>query len=102
LIFIARRDDLGRDALARFLAAVEEAVLWQTNHPEAALAVFLAAHPDLDDALNRQAFADTLRRFALRPAALDRGRYERFAAFMQAADLIDEVLPIDRYAAVIR
>jgi putative hydroxymethylpyrimidine transport system substrate-binding protein len=102
LIFIARRDDLGRDALARFLAAVEEAVLWQTNHPEAALAVFLSAHPDLDDALNRQAFADTLRRFALRPAALDRGRYERFAAFMQAADLIDEVLPIDRYAAVIR
>ena len=102
LIFIARRDDLGRDALARFLAAIEEAVLWQTNHPEEALAVFLAAHPELDDELNRRAFADTLRRFALRPAALDSGRYQRFAAFMQAAGLIDEALPVDRYAAVIR
>ena len=40
-------------------------------------------HPDLDDKLNRKAFADTLPRFAKRPAALDPGRYDRFAAFLK-------------------
>ena len=47
--------------------------------------MFLKSHTDLDDELNRRAFAATLPRFAKRPAALDAGRYERFAAFLQGA-----------------
>jgi putative hydroxymethylpyrimidine transport system substrate-binding protein len=50
--------------------------------------MFIRAHPNLDDALNRQAWADTLPRFAKRPAALDRARYARFGAFMAEEGLI--------------
>ncbi|PHQ70441.1 MAG: ABC transporter ATP-binding protein, partial [Sneathiella sp.] len=40
-------------------------------------------------------------RFALRPAALDKGRYERFAAFMKAQGLIDTIPPLQSYAIAI-
>lgn len=102
LIFIARREDVEREALAGFLRAVERATLWQVNHPDEALALFLEAYPDLDNALNRRAFRDTLPRFALRPFALDRGRYERFAAFMLETGLVSELPPLDTYAVELR
>ena len=89
------RDD---PRLGRFLAAVEEATIFLTNHPDEALAMLLKSHTDLDDELNRQAFAATLPRFAKRPAAMDAGRYERFAAFMKDAGLIDTVPPVDSYS----
>lgn len=88
--------------LPRFLAAVEEATLFLTNHPEEAWRLFVAARPDLDDALNRTAWADTLPRFAKRPAALDAGRYDRFAAFMKDRGLISAVPPVESYAAALR
>lgn len=62
--------------------------MWLINHPEEGWRTFAAAHPDLDDELNRRAWRDTLARFALRPAALDRARYERFAAFLKERGLI--------------
>ncbi|MEL6288362.1 MAG: hypothetical protein AAFQ35_06235, partial [Pseudomonadota bacterium] len=57
--------------------------------------------PDLDDELNKRAWRDTLRRFALRPRALDRARYARFAAFLTETKLIDEALAVDQYAVEI-
>nr|WP_102959785.1 ABC transporter substrate-binding protein [Mangrovicella endophytica] len=91
LIFVTRGALKDDPRLPRFLAAVEEAALFITNHPDEGWALFKKAYPDLDDALNRQAFTDTLPRFAKRPAALDAGRYQRFAAFMQEAGLIKDV-----------
>ena len=44
--------------------------------------------------------ADTLPRFAKRPAALDRGRYDRFAQFLKDEGLIDTVPEFDSYTAV--
>ena len=41
------------------------------------------------------AWADTLPRFAKRPAALDAGRYQRFSEFMKDAGLIKTVKPED-------
>jgi putative hydroxymethylpyrimidine transport system substrate-binding protein len=84
--------------LPRFLAAIEEATIFITNHPDEALAMFLKAHTDLDDELNRQSFALTLPRFAKRPEALDAGRYERFAAFMVKGKLIKSAPPLASYA----
>lgn len=98
LIYVTRnalRDD---PRLPRFLAAVEDATIFMTNHPDEALALFLKAHPDLDDELNRKAFTDTLPRFAKRPAALDPGRYDRFAAYMKERGLIDTLPPVESYA----
>ncbi|MCP4380675.1 MAG: ABC transporter substrate-binding protein [Hyphomicrobiales bacterium] len=102
LIYVAHEDRRDDPLLARFIAAVEEATIKITNHPEAARATFMASHPDLDDELNRRAFDLTLARFAKRPAALDVGRYERFAEFLKSHGLIDAVLPVDSYAVAPR
>jgi putative hydroxymethylpyrimidine transport system substrate-binding protein len=48
--------------------------------------------------LNRRAWRDTLPRFALRPAAFDKVRYQRFAAFLKEQGLIKKVLPVSDYA----
>ena len=58
----------------------------------------MEANPDLDDELNRRAWRATLPRFALRPAALDHARYERFAAFLVEQGLLREALPVAEYA----
>ena len=70
LILLAHRDNIGDDRLKRLLSAIEKAALFLTNHPDEAFALFVKAHPDLDDELNRRAFADTLPRFSKSPAAL--------------------------------
>jgi putative hydroxymethylpyrimidine transport system substrate-binding protein len=102
LIYVTNTGLKDDPRLPRFLAAVEEATLFLTNHPEAARDMFMKAHPDLDDELNRRAFADTLPRFAKRPAALDFGRYDRFADFLKGKGLIDEVPPVASYNVVVR
>ncbi|NVP53974.1 ABC transporter substrate-binding protein [Mycoplana rhizolycopersici] len=102
LVFVTRKDLVADDRLPRFLEAVEEASVFLTNHPQEAWQLFINAYPDLDDALNRQAFIDTLPRFAKRPAALDRGRYERFAAFLKEGGLIETAPAVDDIAVEIR
>lgn len=102
LIFVTHDDLVGDARLPRFLDAVERGAIFLTNHPEEAWKLFIRAYPDLDDELNRQAWLDTLPRFAKRPAALDAGRYERFGAFMAASGLIDAVPPVADIAVEIR
>ncbi|MGA0541845.1 ABC transporter substrate-binding protein [Neotabrizicola sp. VNH66] len=98
LIFVANRDRLDRDRISRFLSAVERGTEYMLNHPDAAFAVFSATAPDLADALNTQAWADTLPRFAHSPAALDHGRYARFETFLYEAGLIGGTLPVSALA----
>ncbi len=98
LIFIAHRDRLNDARLPRFLDAIERAVLFMLNHPEEAWDDFRHYRAELDDDLNRRAWADTLPRFATSPGALDIGRYRRFAEFLHGQKLIPEVIPVERYA----
>ncbi len=98
LIFVTRPELLADDRLKRFLAAVEEGAIHLTNHPQQGWALFVRAWPDLDDALNRQAWIDTLPRVAKRPAALDRARYARFGAFMAEAGLIPAAPAVEEIA----
>ncbi|NRG17404.1 ABC transporter substrate-binding protein [Rhizobiales bacterium] len=102
LIFIAHREKTGDDRFPRFLEAIEAATIFLTNHPQKAWEAFIEAYPSLDDELNRRAWFDTLPRFAKRPAALDRGRYQRFAEFLKESGLIAEVPPVETYAVEIR
>jgi len=102
LIYVTRKDLVADKRLPEFLAAVEEATIYLTNHPDDAWALFVKAYPDLDDDLNRRAWADTLPRFAKRPAALDAGRYARFSQFMKDAGLIKTVKPVEDYAVELR
>lgn len=98
LIFVTRPELVDDARLPRFLDALEQGALYLTNHPEDAWKLFIAAYPDLDDALNRQAWLDTLPRFAKRPAALDRRRYERFATFLAERGLIAKTPDISEVA----
>ncbi len=98
LVFLARNDALSDERLRTFIDVTEDATIWLTNHPEEGWAHFIAAHPNLDNALNRQAWIDTLPRFAKRPGALDETRYRRFSEFMKTMGLIETVAPVDTYA----
>ncbi|MDT8344822.1 MAG: ABC transporter substrate-binding protein [Thermohalobaculum sp.] len=98
LIYVARAEGLDRDLIARFLAATELATQFIVNNPQASWEIFKGTAAELDDELNRRAWADTIPRFALRPAALDAGRYARFEAFLKAGGLISEVKPVSEIA----
>lgn len=98
LILIANRAQLADPALAAFVFAVERGTQYLINHPQGSWELFVKGRKELENELNRRAWRDTLPRFALRPAALDRARYRRFAAFLQTQGLIDWIPPLDSYA----
>lgn len=102
LIIIANSDNLNDPRFRPFLAALEEATQFIVNHPTEGWNLFIKAHPDLDDDLNKRAWRDTIPRFALRPAALDSNRYDRFAKFLKSAGLIKEVQPVSDYAVELK
>ena len=102
LIFIANARHLEDDRLPRFLDAVEKGMLYLVNHPDESFALFIEGRPELDDELNRRAWADTLPRFALRPAALDQARYARFADFLAQQGLIEPAPPVETYAVEVQ
>ena len=98
LILVAHKNNLADKRLRKFVDAIEYAVQYLINHPKESWNIFINAHKNLNDELNTRAWRDTLPRFALRPAAFDRKRYQRFAEFLKSQDLIKKVLPIQNYA----
>ncbi|GAA0776589.1 ABC transporter ATP-binding protein [Roseibium denhamense] len=102
LIYVVNKDKTDDPRFEKFMAAIEAATIYLTNHPEESWNAFIETYPHLNDELNRRAWTDTLPRFAKRPSALDEGRYQRFAEFMAEAGLIDAVVPVDTYAVEIR
>ena len=102
LVIVANRAQLGDPRLKAFVGAVERAVQFLVNHPDEAWDLFKSYQDGLDDELNRRAWRDTLPRFALRPAALDRGRYQAFAAFLKEQGVIKRIIDVDEYAVELR
>ncbi len=102
LIVVARNDRLSDPSFVAFLDAIEVGTQYMINHPDAAWELFIKGRKELDTELNRRAWRDTLPRFALRPAALDKGRYERFAEFLKGRAMIETIPPIESYAVEIR
>ena len=88
LIYVANPESMDREMIARFLTATEKATQYIVNHPEESWEVFAASSDELNDELNKRAWFDTLPRFALRPTAMDAGRYATFEAFLHEAGLI--------------
>ncbi len=102
LIFIANKAKLGDKRLRAFLDGLERGVQYLINHPADSWTLFVKAYPDLDDELNKRAWRDTLPRFALRPAALDSTRYDRFAAYLKTEGVIKKLPALADYAVEIR
>lgn len=102
LILVANKDKTGDEKLPRFLKGLEQATTFLINHPDESWQLFIKAYPDLNDELNKRAWRDTLPRFALRPAALDVGRYKDFAEFLKAKDMIKETGNVSDYAVSVK
>ena len=98
LIYVANTDSLDADLITRFLAATELATQFIVNHPEESWQVFSSTAKELQDQLNEMAWFDTIPRFALRPAALDHGRYSRFETFLNEAGLVQGIIDVERLA----
>jgi len=98
LILVAHKDKATQPKFRRFLNAIEQGAQFLVNHPEESWKLFIAAHKNLDDELNRRAWRDTLPRFSMRPAALDEARYRRFAEFLKKQNLIKKTVPLEQYA----
>lgn len=98
LILVAHKDKATQPKFRRFLNAIEQGAQFLVNHPEESWKLFIAAHKNLDDELNRRAWRDTLPRFSMRPAALDDARYRRFAEFLKKQNLIKKTVPLEQYA----
>ncbi len=98
LIYVANPDRMDTDKVRRFLAATEKATQFIVNNPEESWKVFSSTSTELQDELNERAWADTLPRFALRPAAFDAGRYARFETFLVDAGLLEKTRPVSDLA----
>lgn len=102
LIVVANKSKARDDRYRRFIRAVEQGTQFLINRPGDSWKLFIGTNKKLDDELNRRAWRDTLPRFDLRPAAVDIGRYERFARFLKDQGLIKSVRPIQEYAIELR
>jgi len=98
LIYVAHSERMDVNKVKRFLAATEKATQYIVNHPKKSWEIFAATSKELQDELNKRAWIDTLPRFALRPAALDAGRYSRFEAFLKEFGLIKSLNSVDKMA----
>ncbi|MEY8829149.1 ABC transporter substrate-binding protein [Sedimentitalea sp. XS_ASV28] len=98
LIYVANTGSMDKDMIARFLAATEKATQYIVNHPQDSWEVFSGTSAELQDELNARAWTDTLPRFALRPAALDAGRYAAFESFLNEAGLTPNVNAVSEIA----
>jgi putative hydroxymethylpyrimidine transport system substrate-binding protein len=99
LIYITHRDRARDPVLRRFIDATEAATHFLVNNPEESWRMFIAGQRrELDNELNRRAFASTANRFSLSPGALDRNRYERFARYLADRRMIRSVPALETYA----
>ena len=98
LIIVTNRNLVNDKRLRRFVDALERGAQFMVNRPDEAWQLFIKGRKSLDDELNRRAWRDTLPRFSLTPAALDRARYERFAAFLKDNNLVKSMPPLKDYA----
>lgn len=98
LIYIANSEKMDVAKLRRFMRATELATQFIVNHPQESWKIFSETSSELQDKLNELAWVDTLPRFALRPEALDEGRYVRFEKFLSEAGLVEGIRKVDELA----
>ena len=98
LIYVANSKNIDKEKIRKFLKATELATQFIINNPEESWKIFASTSKELDDQLNRMAWADTIPRFALRPPAFDAGRYLEFQDFLLQNKLINKTFPISRIA----
>jgi putative hydroxymethylpyrimidine transport system substrate-binding protein len=89
LIFVARANAAHDPRFARFLRATAKGAAYLRAHPEQCWAAFAAAHPDLNDALDRQSWFATIPYFTTDPFAYNPEQYKLFSKFLVIAGIIE-------------
>jgi putative hydroxymethylpyrimidine transport system substrate-binding protein len=102
LIIVAKRETLDPIKTRRLLSALGEATAWLKANPAEAWAAFAGYAKELDSELNKAAWKDTLPLLADNPVALDKERYDTFAAFLVQHGLIKQAPPRDAYLRDLR
>ena len=98
LILVANKAKATDTRFRPFLDALERGTQYLLNHPDESWKLFVGAHKELDDELNKRAWRDTLPRFTHSPAALDTQRYNRFAVFLLKEGLIKQAQKVAEVA----
>jgi putative hydroxymethylpyrimidine transport system substrate-binding protein len=98
LIFIVNNEKIDKEMLTLFLDSIEKATQYIINHPIETWEVFANYSKELNNKLNEMAWFDTIPRFALRPAALDKKRYIRFENFLYEEGLIEKKYSFEKMA----
>ena len=98
LIFIANSKKHDKEAIKKFLRGVELGTQFIVNNPQKSWEVFRDSSPKkMDNELNKRAWFSTINYFALRPAARDTGRYDRYAQFLKDHGDLKEIPPAREY-----
>ena len=97
MIFVTSTREAADPRLPRFLQAIAEGTAYLRAHPEDCWKAFAAAHPDLNNTLNHDAWFATLPYFAANPFTLDAAKYEAFARFLHTAGVISAVPELAEY-----
>ena len=92
LIVVANKDNVSQVKFKNFVKSLQEATNYLKENPKESWEAFISYKPkELDNELNRLAWADTLPYLAPNPATFDKKVYEQMALFMkQNKQLKDE------------
>ena len=98
LILVAGSAHAGDAKIARFVTALRQGTACLRHDPAAIWLAFIAAHPDLDTALNKAAWWQTLPATDPDPAHLDLARYQAFQRFLVATGALAHPAAVSSYA----
>jgi putative hydroxymethylpyrimidine transport system substrate-binding protein len=98
LIVVANKDTISQVKYKNFVKSLQEATNYLKENPEKSWEAFISYKPkELDNELNRLAWADTMPYLAANPATFDKVVYEQMADFMKQNKLIKTLPNLDEY-----
>lgn len=99
LIVVANKDNVSQVKFKNFVKSLQEATNYLKENPKESWEAFISYKPkELDNELNRLAWADTLPYLAPNPATFDKKVYEQMALFMKQNKLVETLPSLDEYA----
>ena len=99
LIVVANKETVSEEKYKNFVKSLQEATKYLKENPEKSWKAFVSYKPkELDNDLNRLAWADTLPYLAQNPATFEKAVYEQMADFMKENNLIKTLPNLDEYA----
>ena len=97
LIYIINKKDRNKIKFKKFLNAIHKATINIVNNPDKTWVDFSTYKNGLNDELNKRAYKDTVRRFALRPNAYDLKSYKIFQDFLIKKNIIKKKQDIELF-----